>query len=272
MKSTAEHAVVTTIAIDLAKEVFQLALADSSFRTVRKLRLKRADFFAFWPNHPQVHVVMEACGSAHHVGRWLSAMGHRVSLLPPQYVRPYVRRNKTDAADCAALLEALRAGDIHPVPIKSEHQQLMQLMHRTRTQWQKDRTRRAFRRYGQTQEAPTPRHLAPIGGRGRRSTRLQQSRRRVGQHDPQGCGKCRDVQEHVRPTHRDVGSAVTCRSTCGSSHASSGRRGSTIACSTPTTRWACVSRPPERNPQPLYQTKHNPTQRGKSPERSQSKS
>lgn len=142
MKSTAERAVVTTIAIDLAKAVFQLALADSSFRTVRKLRLKRADFFAFWPNHPRVHVVMEACGSAHHVGRWLSAMGHRVSLLPPQYVRPYVRGNKTDAADCAALLEAMRAGDLHAVPIKSEHQQVMQLMHRTRTRWQKDRTAR----------------------------------------------------------------------------------------------------------------------------------
>ena len=84
MKSTAERAVVTTIAIDLAKAVFQLALADYSCRTVRKLRHKRADFFAFWPNHPRVHVVMEACGSAHHVGRWVSAMGDRVSLMAPQ--------------------------------------------------------------------------------------------------------------------------------------------------------------------------------------------
>ena len=69
-------------------------------------------------------------------------MGHRVTLLPPQYVRPYVRRNKTDAADCAALLEALRASDIKPVPIKTEHQQVIQLMHRTRQQWQHDRTAR----------------------------------------------------------------------------------------------------------------------------------
>ena len=59
MKSTAA---VTTIAIDLAKNVFQLALADASFRIVRSLRLKRADFLSFWPNHPVVHVVMEACG------------------------------------------------------------------------------------------------------------------------------------------------------------------------------------------------------------------
>ena len=135
MKSTAA---VTTIAIDLAKDVFQLALADASFGIVRSLRLKRADFLAFWSNHPIVHVVMEACGSAHHFGRWFSAMGHRVTLLPAQYVKPYVSRNKTDATDCAAL----RASDIKPVPIKTEHQQVIQLMHRTRQQWQRDRTAR----------------------------------------------------------------------------------------------------------------------------------
>jgi transposase len=69
-------------------------------------------------------------------------MGHRVSLLPAQYVRAYVRRNKTDAADCAALLEAIRASDIKTVPIKSQYQQMIQLMHRTRQQWQHDRTAR----------------------------------------------------------------------------------------------------------------------------------
>ena len=81
MKSTAA---VTTIAIDLAKNVFQLALADASFRIVRSLRLKRADFLSLWPNHPVVRVAMEACGSAHHFGRWLNAKGHRVTLLPPE--------------------------------------------------------------------------------------------------------------------------------------------------------------------------------------------
>ena len=133
MKSTAA---VTTIAIDLAKNVFQLASADASFCIVRSLRLKRADFLSFWPNHSAVHVVIEACGSAHHFGRWLSAMGHRVTSLPPQYVRPYERRNRTDAADCAAPLEALRASDIKPAQIKSEHQRVIQLMHRTRQHWQ----------------------------------------------------------------------------------------------------------------------------------------
>jgi transposase len=142
MKATPVAARIATIAVDLAKQVFQLACADAEFRVVRSLRLKRADFIAFWANLPLVHVVMEACGSAHHFGRWLESLGHRVTLLPPQYVRPYVRRNKTDAADCQALLEALRARDIAPVPIKSERQQIIQLMHRTRQQWQRDRTAR----------------------------------------------------------------------------------------------------------------------------------
>jgi transposase len=99
MKSTPVAARIATIAVDLAKQVFQLACADAEFRVVRSLRLKRADFIAFWANRPLVHVVMEACGSAHRFGRWLESLGHRVTLLPPQYVRPYVRRNKTDAAD-----------------------------------------------------------------------------------------------------------------------------------------------------------------------------
>lgn len=142
MKSTPAAARIATIAVDLAKDVFQLACADSGFRVVRSLRLRRAEFLAFWINLPVVHVVMEACGSAHHFGRWLQGLGHRVTLLPAQYVRPYVRRNKTDAADCAALLEALRAGDIKPVPVKSERQQVIQLTHRMRQQWQHDRTAR----------------------------------------------------------------------------------------------------------------------------------
>jgi transposase len=142
MKSNPVTADVQTIAVDLAKDVFQLACADQNFRIVQSLRLKRADFLKFWNNRATVHVVMEACSSAHYFGRWLSSIGHRVSLLPAQYVRAYVRRNKTDAADCAAMLEAVRAGDMKCVPIKTQYQQIIQLMHRTRQQWQHDRTAR----------------------------------------------------------------------------------------------------------------------------------
>lgn len=90
MKSIAAKADVQMIAVDLAKEVFQLVCANANFRIVQSLRLKRADFLKFWSNLKPVHVVMEACGSAHHFGRWLTSLGHRVSLLPAQYVRAYV--------------------------------------------------------------------------------------------------------------------------------------------------------------------------------------
>jgi transposase len=85
---------------------------------------------------------MEACGSAHHWGRWLAHRGITVRMLPPRYVRPYVKRNKTDAADAAALLEAARCADIRPVRVKSIEQQALQALHRTRSLWMGCRTSR----------------------------------------------------------------------------------------------------------------------------------
>ena len=85
---------------------------------------------------------MEACGSAHHWARWLNGLGITVRLLPAQYVRAYVRRNKTDATDAAALLEAARAADIRPVRVKSVEQQALQGLHRIRSLWMGTRTSR----------------------------------------------------------------------------------------------------------------------------------
>jgi transposase len=84
---------------------------------------------------------MEACGSAHHWARKIAAAGHQVQLLPAQYVRAYVKRNKTDRADAAALIEAARCGDILPVPVKTIEQQQIQALHRLRTQWIASRLR-----------------------------------------------------------------------------------------------------------------------------------
>ena len=92
----------TTVAIDLAKDVFQLAVADSAWRVVQTARLLRIQLIAWFENRAVDRVVMEACGSAHHWGRWLEARGIAVTLLPAAYVRAYVKRNKTDAADAAA--------------------------------------------------------------------------------------------------------------------------------------------------------------------------
>jgi transposase len=104
--------------------------------------LSRARFDRFFVNRPACRIVMEACGSAHHHARRLSSQGHRVVLLPAQYARAYVRRNKTDAADAAALIEASRCPDIRPVPIKSVDQQALQQLHRLRSQWMAARTSR----------------------------------------------------------------------------------------------------------------------------------
>jgi transposase len=101
----------TTVAVDLAKSVFQVAVADEHWRVVETQRLTRSQFERWFLNREVGLVIMEACGSAHHWGRWLNALGIEVRLLPAQYIRAYVRRNKTDAADAAALLEAARASD-----------------------------------------------------------------------------------------------------------------------------------------------------------------
>lgn len=132
----------TTVGVDLAKNVFEIALADERGHIVERQRLSRARFDRFFVNRTACRIVMEACGSAHHHARRLSSQGHDVVLLPAQYARAYVRRNKTDAADAAALIEAARCPDIRPVPIKSVDQQALQQLHRLRSQWMAARTSR----------------------------------------------------------------------------------------------------------------------------------
>lgn len=132
----------TTVAVDLAKNVFELAAANADGRVVERCRLTRGQLERWFSNRQIGLVVMETCGSAHHWGRWLSARGIGVKLLPARYVRAYVRRSKTDAADCLALLEAARAVDIVPVRVKSLEQQALQGMHRIRSGWMAARTTR----------------------------------------------------------------------------------------------------------------------------------
>jgi transposase len=132
----------TTVAVDLAKNIFELAVADGQGRVSERCRLTRGQLERWFANREVGQVVMEACGSAHHWGRWLQAKGIAVKLLPARYVRPYVRRSKTDAADCVALLEAARASDIVPVRVKSVEQQALQGLHRIRSGWMAARTAR----------------------------------------------------------------------------------------------------------------------------------
>jgi len=132
----------TTVAVDLAKSVYQLAVAGPDWRVIEKHRLTRSQFERWFINRNVSLVIMEACGSAHHWARQLNSLGIDVKLLPAAYVRAYVKRNKTDAADACALLEAARCADITPVKIKSIEQQALQALHRTRSLWMGARTAR----------------------------------------------------------------------------------------------------------------------------------
>ena len=127
----------TRIAVDVAKAVFEVAVSDRPGHVVRRERLRRDQFLTFLAQQPAATVVMEACGSAHHWGRRIQELGHRVALLPPHHVRPYIPRNKTDRTDAKGLLEASRNEDIRPVPVKSVFQHVLTSLHRLRSgcQW-----------------------------------------------------------------------------------------------------------------------------------------
>lgn len=116
----------TTVAVDLAKSVFQLAVADANWRVTEQHRLTRTQFERWFVNRDVSLVIMEGCGSAHHWARWLNSLGIDVKILPAAYIRAYVKRNKTDATDACALLEAARCADIVPVKVKSIEQQALQ--------------------------------------------------------------------------------------------------------------------------------------------------
>ena len=132
----------TTLAVDLAKTVFQVAVSRRPGVTSETHRLRRGQVAAFFATYPRSRIVMEACGSANYWGRKFMAMGHDVVLLPPSQVHPYVRRNKTDSTDAKALLEAVRNDAIRPVPIKSVGQQVLTSLHRFRASWITQRTAR----------------------------------------------------------------------------------------------------------------------------------
>jgi transposase len=153
----------TTVAVDLAKDVFEVAVANRAHRIVDRKRLTRRQFDSFVEGlSAGTEVVMEACSTAHYWGRRCQARGLAVRLLPVQYVRPYVRRNKTDRTDTEAMLEANRCAGVQPVPVKSVDQQALQALHRVRTQWQATRTARVNMMRGLLREQGYP---VPTGAR-----------------------------------------------------------------------------------------------------------
>jgi len=152
----------TQVAVDLAKSVFQVAVSHAPGRVDKQHRLSRQRFRNFFLHHPPTHVLMEACGSAHHWGRELQALGHQVSLLPPSHVARYRQGNKTDRADAKALLEAARNEDITPVPVKTLDQQAINALHRLRSGYLGTRTARINAVRGLLREFGIP---VPLGAR-----------------------------------------------------------------------------------------------------------
>jgi len=134
---------VTTIGIDLAKSVFQVHGVDERGQVVLCKQLRRDQVVAFFANLPPCLVGMEACGSAHHWARKLQGFGHHVRLISPQFVKPYVKSNKNDAADAEAICEAVARPNMRFVPIKTVEQQAVLSVHRVRQGFVKARTAQA---------------------------------------------------------------------------------------------------------------------------------
>jgi len=131
---------ITTIGLDLAKNVFQIHGVDGLGTAVLRKRLRRGQLLAFFAGLPRCLVGLEACATAHHWARELQAVGHDVRLMPPQYVKPYVKRNKHDAADAEAICEAVRRPSMRFVAVKTAEQQAALLMHRGRELLVRQRT------------------------------------------------------------------------------------------------------------------------------------
>lgn len=132
----------TTISVDVAKSVFEIAVSHHPGVVAERHRLARPRFLEFFADRQRTTVLLEACSSSHHWARRLQSLGHRVLLLPPHEVRPYVTRNKTDRADAKGILEAFRNQDIQPVPVKSLDQQILASLHRLRSTWIATKTSR----------------------------------------------------------------------------------------------------------------------------------
>jgi transposase len=131
---------VSTIGLDIAKSVFQAHGVDESGQVIIRRRLKRRHVLAFFQKLPRCLIGIEACASAHHWSRQLNALGHTVRLMPPAYVKPYVKRHKNDATDAEAICEAVARPNMRFVATKTEEQQSGLTLHRTRHLFIRQRT------------------------------------------------------------------------------------------------------------------------------------
>jgi transposase len=131
---------ISIVGLDLAKNVFQVHAVDASGKVVWRRQLRRGAVAKFFAELPPCAVGMEACGSAHHWGRIIGGYGHQVRLMPPSYVKPYVKRNKNDGRDAEAICEAVSRPTMRFVAVKSVEQQAIMAVHTTRALLVRQRT------------------------------------------------------------------------------------------------------------------------------------
>lgn len=131
---------VTTIGLDIAKQVFHAYGADASGAQVFSKRITRAKLLGFFASQPRCVVALETCGGSHHWARELKRLGHEVRLIPPAYVKPFVKRQKNDAADAEAICEAAQRPSMRFVPVKDEEQQASAVVFRARDLLVRQRT------------------------------------------------------------------------------------------------------------------------------------
>ena len=131
---------VSTMGLDIAKNVFQVHGVDALGATVIRKQLRRRQLLRFFETQPPCLVGMEACATSHHWAREIAALGHDVRLMPPRYVKPYVKRNKNDAADAEAICEAVTRPTMRFVAVKSTERQSVLMVHRTRELLVRQRT------------------------------------------------------------------------------------------------------------------------------------
>ncbi len=131
---------ISTIGLDIAKNVFQVHAIDEAGNVVVQRQLRRRQVLPFFKRQLPCLVGLEACATAHHWAREIENLGHEVKLMPPRYVKPYVKRNKNDAADAEAICEAVLRPTMRFVPIKSPEQQSVLMLHRTRQLFVRQRT------------------------------------------------------------------------------------------------------------------------------------
>ncbi|MBP6380886.1 MAG: IS110 family transposase [Sphingorhabdus sp.] len=158
---------ITRIGMDTSKHVFQLHGVNSAEEPVLRKKLRRKEMVDFFGKLPPTVVAIEACGGSHHWARELQSLGHDVKMLPPQYVKPYVKRGKNDAADAEALCEAMSRPTMRSVPVKTAEQQAALMLVGMRDRLVRNRTQLANAIRGYAVElgltaAKGMRHIAPL--------------------------------------------------------------------------------------------------------------